>query len=73
MTEKPPRVLIVGGTGVFGGKLVTGLLQHTKFDVVVGRRNETRRGTDVATLNRGLGPSRVGGQVSWFALCDENS
>jgi hypothetical protein len=42
VTEKQPRVLIVGGTGVFGGRLVTGLLQHTTFDVVVAGRNETR-------------------------------
>jgi hypothetical protein len=42
VTEQQPRVLVVGGTGVFGGRLVTGLLLHTRFDVVITGRDATR-------------------------------
>lgn len=36
--DAPPRILVVGGTGVFGGKLVEGLLATTRLHVVVGCR-----------------------------------
>jgi Domain of unknown function (DUF4166)/Saccharopine dehydrogenase NADP binding domain len=42
VTEQPLRVLIVGGTGVFGGRLVTGLLLHTEFAVVIAGRDAGR-------------------------------
>ncbi len=42
VTETTPRVLIVGGTGVFGERLVTGLLRRTALNVVIAGRHEAR-------------------------------
>ena len=36
------RVLVIGGTGVFGSRLVEGLLASTAFDLVLGGRNQAR-------------------------------
>ncbi len=35
------RVLVIGGAGVFGARLVAGLLRTTTFDVIVGGRHAT--------------------------------
>jgi hypothetical protein len=51
VTEQPPRVLIVGGTGVFGERLVTGLLLHTEFDVVIAGRDAARLAAMVQRCN----------------------
>ena len=38
----PRRVLVIGATGVFGERLVAGLLQTTSFEVVAAARNPGR-------------------------------
>jgi hypothetical protein len=35
-------VLVVGGAGVFGWRLVQGLLAHTAFEIIIGGRNAAR-------------------------------
>jgi hypothetical protein len=35
----PPRVLVIGGGGSFGGRLVDGLIAHSDFDVVIAGRD----------------------------------
>lgn len=44
MTDQssPKRVVILGGYGVFGGKLALALLRDQQFDVVVAGRNRTK-------------------------------
>ena len=38
----PPRVLVIGGSGAFGGRLVDGLIAHSDFDVVIAGRDMRR-------------------------------
>jgi Saccharopine dehydrogenase NADP binding domain len=38
----PPRVLVVGGSGSFGGRLVDGLIAYSNFDVVIAGRDRAR-------------------------------
>jgi hypothetical protein len=49
-------VLVVGGTGVFGSRLVEGLLRTTMFDVVVAGRDERRLAAVVDRCNGALAP-----------------
>ena len=43
--EQVPRILVVGGTGVFGWRLVIGLLRSTAFKVIIAGRDESRLAT----------------------------
>jgi NAD(P)-dependent dehydrogenase (short-subunit alcohol dehydrogenase family) len=52
----PLCVLVVGGTGAFGERLVTGILETTGFDVVVAGRNQVRLAAFVAHCNRTAAP-----------------
>lgn len=38
----PPRVLVIGGSGSFGGRLVDGLIAHSDFDVAIAGRDLAR-------------------------------
>jgi hypothetical protein len=38
----PPSVLVVGGSGSFGGRLVDGLIAHSGLDVVIAGRDRAR-------------------------------
>ncbi|MEL6422459.1 MAG: hypothetical protein AAFQ42_08455, partial [Pseudomonadota bacterium] len=38
----PPRVLVIGGYGVFGGRLVDALLETSDVDVVVAGRARSK-------------------------------
>ena len=42
MNKNPPHVLIIGGTGVFGWRLVTGLLEQTEWHIVIAGRDKLR-------------------------------
>jgi saccharopine dehydrogenase-like NADP-dependent oxidoreductase len=42
MPDPALRVLVVGGAGVFGWRLVQGLLAYTTFDVIIAGRDEGR-------------------------------
>jgi hypothetical protein len=42
-------VLVVGGTGAFGGRLVDGLIRTTEFDVVIAGRDLARAETKAAS------------------------
>ena len=42
---KRPRVLIIGGYGVFGGRLSRRLARHTDIDVIVAGRQQSRADT----------------------------
>ena len=55
----PLRVLVVGGTGAFGERLVAGLLATTGFDVLVAGRNEQRLDTLVGRCNGPGGRARA--------------
>ena len=44
----PVRVLVVGGTGVFGSRLVTGILENTGFDIVLAARDAGRLARAIA-------------------------
>lgn len=55
----PLRVLVVGGTGVFGERLVAGLLGTTGFDVLVAGRGEARLAALVARRNAPGSRARV--------------
>jgi FlaA1/EpsC-like NDP-sugar epimerase len=49
-------VLVFGGTGVFGGRLVAGILGSTDLNVVVAGRNEARLAAFVLACNHGVEP-----------------
>ncbi|HZH09278.1 MAG TPA: DUF4166 domain-containing protein [Microvirga sp.] len=54
-----PLILVVGGTGAFGRRLVEGLLATTAARVLVGGRNP-RRGADfIASLKKCYGAERI--------------
>jgi saccharopine dehydrogenase-like NADP-dependent oxidoreductase len=42
MAEQARRVLVIGGAGVFGWRLVAGLLRSTAFEVIIAGRDEDR-------------------------------
>jgi hypothetical protein len=42
MTETLRRILIVGGAGVFGWRLATGLLAQTEWQIIIAGRDRTR-------------------------------
>jgi Saccharopine dehydrogenase NADP binding domain len=46
----PPAVLVVGGTGAFGGRLVDGLIRTSDFDVVIAGRDLARTEACAAAL-----------------------
>lgn len=48
----PRRVLVVGGTGAFGERLVRGILETTELDVVAAGRTEAHLAALVARCNR---------------------
>src|SRR5277367_4649119 len=43
-------VLVVGGAGAFGSRLVTGLIETTAFDVVIAGRDLRRAAAQAATV-----------------------
>jgi Domain of unknown function (DUF4166)/Saccharopine dehydrogenase NADP binding domain len=49
-------VLVFGGTGVFGKRLVAGVLDSTDLNVVVAGRNEARLAAFVLACNHGVEP-----------------
>ena len=63
----PLRVLVVGGTGAFGDRLVTGLLSTTSFDVVIAARDGARLAASIE--RRGGSPAHDGrARLSALAL-----
>lgn len=44
------KVLVIGGTGAFGSRLVRGLIAHTDLDVVIAGRDMMRAGALARTL-----------------------
>lgn len=59
-----PRVLVLGGTGVFGARLVRGLAARTDFGVVVAARDGTR----TAALAEELRAAHPGRDITALAL-----
>ena len=55
-----PLVLVIGGMGSFGRRLVEGLLATTEAAVVIGGRAPKRYGSDVQALQQIYGVDRVG-------------
>lgn len=55
-----PLVLVVGGTGSFGRRLVEGLLATTDAAVVIGARTPQRHENEVLALQQRYGEDRVG-------------
>ncbi len=47
----PARILVVGGTGAFGERLIAGLLHSTGFDIIIAGRNESRPASLVERYN----------------------
>lgn len=54
-----PRILVVGGTGAFGQKLVESLLATTGAIVLVGGRNPQRHGKLLQNLKARYGDERI--------------
>jgi saccharopine dehydrogenase-like NADP-dependent oxidoreductase len=65
LDDPPRRVLVVGGTGVFGSRLVAGVLRTTGLDVVVAARDAGRLAGFVARCN-------VAGRVTGLTLDARN-
>ncbi len=63
-----PKILILGGTGVFGGRLVEGLLATTEFEIVAMGRNRARLN---ALAERCRRPGRVSVRVIDRGAIDE--
>jgi saccharopine dehydrogenase-like NADP-dependent oxidoreductase len=55
-----PLVLVIGGMGSFGRRLVEGLLATTEAAVVIGGRAPQRHTSDVQALQQRYGADRVG-------------
>jgi len=49
----PTRILVVGGTGAFGERLIAGLLQSTGFDIIIAGRHAARLASLVGRCNGG--------------------
>lgn len=54
-----PRILVVGGTGAFGQRLVEGLLATTEALVLVGGRNPRRHAALIESLKARYGDARL--------------
>lgn len=52
-------ILVVGGAGMFGSRLVDGILATMDVDVVIAGRSKTRLAERVAILRRRFGPERI--------------
>jgi uncharacterized protein YbjT (DUF2867 family) len=55
------RVLIVGGSGVFGRRLVNGLVATTEHEVVIAARNLLRAHVLADEMNAGTSASQSNG------------
>lgn len=55
-----PLVLVIGGMGSFGKRLVEGLLATTEATVVIGGRNPQRYESEIQALQQRYGADRVG-------------
>jgi hypothetical protein len=51
VSDQTPRVLVIGGAGVFGWRLVVGLLERTSFEVIIVGRDEARLATAIRRGN----------------------
>jgi hypothetical protein len=54
-----PAVLVVGGSGAFGGRLVAGLIEATDFDVVIAGRDLARSAAQAAAYGARARPMRL--------------
>lgn len=58
--QAPRAVLVVGGTGAFGGRLVSGLYKTTDLDVVIAGRDLDRAAAAAAALGKRARALRLG-------------